>query len=195
MENFSDVYEQMKAHGLKVPANRVFIKVPDAKNILKDALTFFLAQEGKQIVWLPQYDQVADWLSDNEGRGLLLYGDCGLGKTFITRYALAAIILKKLNKVVTSFDMTEVNATPDKVLSKHIIALDDIGTEEISVKYGEKRSVIPEIFDAAEKQGKLILATSNLNAEKLIDKYGNRTVDRMLSTMKRIEFTGKSFRK
>ena len=146
------------------------------------------------MIWLPQYDQIAEWLEDNKGRGLLLYGSCGLGKTFLTRYVIPAIILKYHNKVVHSFDMTELNKEPDKVLAKHLIAIDDIGTEDISIRFGEKRSVVPEILDAAEKYGKLLLLTSNLGGEDLIKKYGNRTFDRILAVTKRIEFNGKSFR-
>ena len=195
MENdFASIYEQMKLHGMKVQTPKVFIRVPDAKTVLKSALTYFLGLEGKQLVWLHQYDSVAEWLADNEGRGLLLYGTSGLGKTFLTRYVISAILLKYCNKVVSSFDMVEVNKNPENVLQKHIIALDDIGTEEISVKYGEKRSVVPEILDSVEKYGKLILLTSNLGAEQLVQKYGTRTMDRIIATTKRVEFTGKSFR-
>lgn len=194
MNEFENIFEEMKLHGLKVPSEKVFIRIPGAKVILKNAIEYFLGKEGKKPVWLSQYDQVASWLEDNEGRGLFLYGGCGLGKTFITRYAITAILLKYCNKVVASFDMAEVNKDPDKILAKHIISLDDIGTEDISVRYGEKRSIVPEILDATEKYGKLLLMTSNLGAEDLIKKYGNRTFDRILAVTKRIEFDGKSFR-
>lgn len=195
MENeFAEIFEQMKAHGMKAPTPKVFIRIPNAKTILRNALTYFLSLEDRQLVWLPQYDAVAEWLEDNEGRGLFLYGTSGLGKTFLTRYVIPAILLKYCNKVVTSFDMVEVNREPEKVLQKHIIAIDDAGTEEISVKYGEKRSVVPEIMDSVEKYGKLILLTSNLGAEQLVQKYGTRTMDRIIATTKRVEFTGKSFR-
>lgn len=195
MENdYVDFFERMKAHGMKVMQPKVIIQIPDAKTVLRKALTYFLGLEGKRLVWLPQYDEVAEWLENNEGRGLFLYGSSGLGKTFLTRYVISPIILKYHNKVVSSFDMSEVNKDPEEVLRKHIIALDDIGTEEISVKYGEKRSVVPEILDSVEKYGKLILLTSNLGAEQLVQKYGTRTLDRIIATTKRIEFTGKSFR-
>ncbi|HEY5592139.1 MAG TPA: hypothetical protein VIK55_14130 [Paludibacter sp.] len=194
MNEFEEIFERMKTHGLKVPINKVEIKVPDAKNVLENALRYFLSLEGKEMKWMPQYDVIAEWLEDNKGRGLLLYGSCGLGKTFLTRYVITAILLKYCNKVVTSFDMVDVNKDPDKVMSKHIIALDDIGTEEVSVKFGEKRSIIPEVLDATEKYGKLLLMTSNLGGEDLIKKYGNRTFDRILAVTKRIEFNGKSFR-
>ncbi|MEA4937203.1 MAG: hypothetical protein VB102_11260 [Paludibacter sp.] len=194
MNEFAEIYESMKMHGLKVPANKVQINVPNAKKVLENALNYFLNLEGKEMKWLPQYDSVAEWLEDNKGRGLLLYGSCGLGKTFLTRYVITAILLKYCNKVIHSFDMVEVNKDPDKVLNKHIISLDDVGTEDISIKYGERRSIVPEILDATEKYGKLILITSNLGGEDLIKKYGNRTMDRILAVTKRIEFNGKSFR-
>lgn len=194
MNEFAEIFESMKMHGLKVPINKVQINVPNAKKVLENALNYFLNLEGKEMKWLSQYDSVAEWLEDNKGRGLLLYGSCGLGKTFLTRYVITAILLKYCNKVVHSFDMVEVNKDPDKVLSKHIISLDDVGTEDISIKYGERRSIVPEILDATEKYGKLILITSNLGGEDLIKKYGNRTMDRILAVTKRIEFNGKSFR-
>ena len=31
--------------------------------------------------WLEQYDEVAQWMSNTEGRGLFLRGGCGVGKT------------------------------------------------------------------------------------------------------------------
>jgi DNA replication protein DnaC len=117
-----------------------------------------------------------------------------MGKTFITRYAIPAILLKYKRLIVSTFDMKEVNADPDKVLSKHIIALDDIGTEELSVNFGEKRMVVPEVLDEAEKYGKLLLITSNFNGEGILSKYGNRVFDRLVETTTLIEFKGKSFR-
>jgi DNA replication protein DnaC len=90
--------------------------------------------------------------------------------------------------------MTEVNADPDYVLSKKLIALDDIGTEEASVKFGEKRMIIPEVLDAAEKYSKLLLLTSNLDGKGIISKYGNRIFDRLVEVTTPIEFKGKSFR-
>lgn len=194
MNEFAEIYESMKMHGLKVPVNKVQINVPNAKKVLENALIYFLGLEGKEMKWLPQYDYIAEWLEDNKGRGLLLYGSCGLGKTLLTRYVITAILLKYCNKVVNSFDMVEVNKDPDKALNKHIISLDDVGTEDVSIKYGEKRFIVPEILDATEKYGKLILITSNLGGEDLIKKYGNRTFDRILAVTKRIEFNGKSFR-
>lgn len=49
-------------------------------------------------------------------------------------------------------------------------------------------------MDAAEKQGKLLLLTSNLSAAELMKKYGERTLDRLRALTKCVIFKGKSMR-
>lgn len=194
--DFKSIFDDMKIHGLRVSSNKVQINIPRAKKKLQDAMEYALSLEGRHLVWLPQYDEVADWLEDNEGRGLLLYGSCGLGKTLITRYAIIPILLKFAGKVISSYDMVDLQKNADEIISKHLLALDDIGTEETySMYYGQKRSVFSEIVDAAEKGNKLLLMTTNLSAETLMEKYQPRTFDRLLALTKRIEFKGASFRK
>ena len=39
---------------------------------------------GDRAQWPDEYDQIAAWLSDNQGKGLMLIGDCGRGKSLIT---------------------------------------------------------------------------------------------------------------
>jgi DNA replication protein DnaC len=172
----------------------ISFQITNAKKVFENAMTYYLGLKNKKFVWLPDYETVTDWLADNKGKGLFLYGTVGTGKTFITRYVIPGILLKYKRLVVSTFDMKEVNADPDYVLSKKIIALDDIGTEEVSINFGEKRMVIPEILDEAEKYGKLLLITSNFNEEGLISKYGNRIFDRLIEVTTPIEFKGESFR-
>jgi DNA replication protein DnaC len=195
MEDFSTVLEQMKAHGMKVPSSRVELKIKDSKTILENCFRYFLSFENANFVCQPEYNKVAEWLSDNEGRGLLLYGDCGRGKTMLSRYILPAILLEYCNKVVSVYDVQEMNKRLDEVLNKHIVSLDDVGTEEISVSYGNKRDAFSEIMDAAEKFGKLIIISTNLSGKELEAQYGKRVLERIISTTKRIEFKGDSLRK
>ena len=84
-------------------------------------------------------------------------------------------------KIVNCYNAQEMNTKIDEVLKKKIISIDDIGTEEILVQYGNKRLAFLEVIDAVEKEGKLIILTSNLNHEQIIEKYGERTMDRILS--------------
>lgn len=138
-QTFDAIVEEMKAHGMKLPSDKVYISVPNARTVLQNAMRYFLSLERRQAAWLPEYEKVAAWLSSNCGRGLFLFGNCGRGKSILCRYALPAILLKYCRKVVTVFDIQDMNRDIDLALSKHILSLDDIGTEELSVKYGERR--------------------------------------------------------
>lgn len=191
---FDDIVKEMRDHGMKLPNEKVFISVPNARTVLQNAMRYFIGFEKREAVWLPEYEQVAKWLSGNNGRGLFLYGNCGRGKSVLCRFALPAILLKYCRKVVTVFDIQDMNRDIDTVLSKHLISLDDIGTEEISIKYGERRMAFAEIMDAAEKQGKLLIVSTNLNDKDIRERYGDRILDRIVATTTRVLFTGKSLR-
>lgn len=184
----------MKCHGMKLPNERIYIRIPDAKVIFEEYMNYFLSMENKKAIWLPEYGQVVDWLRDNQGQGLFLYGNCGRGKSLLCRYVLPAILLKHCRKVVSVFDVQDMNHDIDYVLAKHIISLDDIGVEEESVKYGERRTLFSEVMDAGEKYNKLILVSTNLPVDKLSQRYGDRVLERIKATTKRIAFNGKSLR-
>lgn len=195
MTDFKSILSDMQLHGMKVQDDKVHISVPNALEVTKQAIAFFIGNEGKQAVWIKEYDEIVEWLSDNKGLGLFLHGKCGLGKTIMGRYVIPAILLSECRKVVSCFDVLEMNEHIDFVLSKKIISIDDVGTEELSIKYGERRLAFAELMDAVEKQGKLVIVTTNLPMDELTLKYGVRIIDRIMATTKRIAFNGKSFRR
>ena len=195
MRNFDEILNDMKSRGMKTPGDKVPIRVPDAKNVLRHVMGQILSREGRELQWIPEYDKVARWLSDNQGRGLFLFGNCGRGKSLLCRYAIPAILMECCRKIVSVYDIQEMNADIDGALRKKIVALDDIGTEEVSIKYGDRRMAFAEIMDMAEKNGNLVIVSTNLDAEKLKNRYGDRVLDRIKSTTARIMFEGKSLRK
>lgn len=194
MNSFNEILERMRSHGMPVPGDNVLISLPNAKQILAATMQNVLQFEGKEMQWLKAYDEVAEWLTDNKGLGLFMFGSCGLGKSVLARYVLPAILLQAQNKVVSVYDMNTLNANIDVALTKKIVCLDDVGTEEMSVKYGERRLAFAEIMDTAEKNNNLVIVTSNLAMDDLRQRYGDRVLDRIKATTKRVLFTGKSFR-
>jgi len=80
-------------------------------------------------------------------------------------------------------------------LTKKICSIDDIGTEEIRIEYGNKRELFFEIVDNAEKNSNLLIITTNLTGEEIKQRYGLRVYERLLSITKRIIIKGKSERK
>jgi len=191
MEDISATIKAFKDHGMKVPANKLRIKIENPKQQMEKYFNQFVNNH----VWLPEYDNVCQWLSDNKGKGLLLYGDCGRGKTILTQWVLPAILLSCSGYVLKVYDSNELASNFETIIKSKLFGLDDIGTEEMSVEYGNKRVYFAEIMDIVEKQNKLIIVNSNLTGAKFKEKYGERILDRIIATTHRIEFKGNSLRK
>ena len=140
---------------------------------------------------LPTYDLIIDWLCDNKGRGLMLMGKCGLGKSTILNYVIPAIFRTKTNKVLRSIPAKEIGAI-EKNDSLFII-IDDLGTESIKNDYGTKIDGVSDAISYAEDASKTLLITTNLDGDALKLRYDKRTVDR-LRKCKVVVIKGKSFR-
>lgn len=190
--NFQQTINRLRDTVFSPIPNKVQFSIPDAKTILWAGIKYFT---GKDAQWLPEYEEVVSWLSGNEGRGLLCFGNCGRGKTLICGKIIPLLLNHYCGKVVSCYDSQQMNADLDAVKQKHIIYVDDIGTENISVKYGEKRLAFAELADEAEKKGKLLILTTNLTIEELREKYGERTIDRLRAITKTVLFSGISLRK
>ena len=59
-----------------------------------------------------------------------------------------------MGKIVRCYHATEINDNADFILTRRIVVLDDVGTEDQFVKYGERRWIFPEIVDRAEQKEK-----------------------------------------
>lgn len=190
--DFQHAIDDLKNIGYNPIPERVYIRIPNAKELLFNGIKYF---EGEKAKWLNEYEEVAKWLENNEGRGLLCYGNCGRGKSLICLKIIPLLIHHYHSKIISCYDAQQMNADIDEVKSKHIIYIDDIGTENVSIKYGEKRLAFSEIVDEAEKRGKLLIVTTNLSLEEIEQKYGERTMDRLVAITKRVKFLGESLRK
>lgn len=192
----NNILDTMGTHGLDVPTDKIHIKIDNADIIFRNTLKYFFELQGEEMKFLPEYKDIIEWLSDNKGKGLFMYGNVGRGKTMISRYVIPAILLTYANKSVCYYDAQEMNEKLDEVLKKGIICIDDVGVEDVAVTYGNRRLAFLEVLDRVEKKNKLLIVTSNLGTpEQIINKYGDRGIDRIISTMKRVVFKGKSLRK
>ena len=169
------------------------ISIPSARENLQNALSMVI-DEHQPLQWLPEYDEIADWLTDNGGRGLLCYGNVGRGKTLICAKAIPMLLNYFCRKVVTVVDAISMNNNIDEVKKQYLLCLDDIGTEAQANQYGNKRDAFSEIVDEAERKGHLLLITTNLTLEELKGKYGIRTLDRLRHITKCVKFKGDSLR-
>ena len=192
MVDFKSALSVLADVGFNPVPNAVFISVPDAKAALWKGIQFFT---GNAASWQDEYSDVANWLTDNKGRGLLCIGNCGRGKTLLCGRIIPVLLNHYCHKIVSCYDAQQLNANLDAVKQKHIIYVDDRGTEFLSLKYGEKRLSFAELVDEAEKKGKLLIISTNLSLSELQQKYGERTVDRLRAITTPVVFKGDSLRK
>lgn len=174
------------------------IAIPNARERLQRGLEHFLGKDKMQ--WLPGYDDLVSWLTDNKGRGLLLVGTSGLGKSLICQKILPVL----LGKEVTIVSAREMNKQIDTLLQQRIIIIDDLGKESVEewVNY-EKRTPFFELCDAAEQRGILMVINTNLSTNTIRNpkypysiegRYGTAVLDRLRSTVSVVEFEGDSMR-
>lgn len=190
--NFKAVADYLRGTGYPNEPDKVYIRIQEAKQHLFDGIKYFTKDDA---VWYDCYEPIVDWLTDNKGKGLLLAGECGLGKSLIGMRIIPLLLNWYCRKVVAIYTAQEMNNKIDEVLQKHIIYIDDIGTENVSNVYGNKRIPFSELCDAAERNGKLLMMSTNLSFSQLTEKYGERTADRLKAVTRTVVFRGKSLRK
>lgn len=189
-EIYSTIQSLQEATTVTLSPSRISIHIPNAKAEMKGCLAALVANPE----WLPEYDEVASWMEDNHGRGLLCIGNCGRGKTMMCYRVIPVLINHFQHKVINCYDAVDINAKIDEMKSKMLICVDDIGTESDYLVYGVRRQPFAELVDAAEKRGMLLLLTTNLTTSELQNKYGIRVIDRLRKLTKVIHFKGCSLR-
>ena len=187
---FDDAARSLHDIGYEIICKKEIISIPNAECELKMSLSRMV----DNFQWLDEYRQVSDWLSNNNGRGLLCIGNCGRGKTIICSKLIPILAKVFYNKIFCCYDAIDLNTKIDEMKKKHILSIDDIGTEPEFCKYGERRQPFAELVDSAEKTGKLLLLTTNLSMDELLSKYGIRTIDRLRAVTKVVHFIGNSLR-
>jgi DNA replication protein DnaC len=194
--NYDEILNQLKTEGNPTPSPRFRFSIPNAREELEKAMAAVLSRMGEKLVWLPEYDKVADWLSDNNGKGLFLYGSCGRGKSLLVRYAIPMLFRGFCRRFVYVVDCGTTQQNIDEILRRKFIALDDIGTEVDRKDFGTLRNVVVEAINKAQDDtGTMLIISSNLSAEAIRDRYGDRILDRIKYLCRRVAFNGKSLRK
>tara|TARA_R110002167_G_scaffold73711_2_gene206457 strand:+ start:1923 stop:2501 length:579 start_codon:yes stop_codon:yes gene_type:complete len=142
---------------------------------------------------LPEYDEVIKWMSDTEGKGLFLLGNCGRGKSIIITGVLPLIFNAKIGKILKPIPARKLHTVIE--YKSPFIVIDDIGTEEIINDYGTKIDAVENAIFEAEDDLKLLLLTSNLDASAIKQRYGDRIYDRIRRLCKVVFMRGDSLRK
>lgn len=145
--------------------------------------------------WLPEYNQIVDWMTDTKGKGLLLAGNVGRGKTNIIHHALPLLFYHFKRKVIKCTHANDLYKHLDEYQNKSMISIDEMGTETIVNLYGSKYEPVNVLFDMAESKSKTLLISTNMNSDEIQERYGIRTLDRIARLCCIVKFEGESLRK
>lgn len=205
------IRQQRKGGGFKGDT-KVRWTLQNADVLLMRGLAYAI---GPGAQWLPEYEQVADWLADNQGKGLMCIGDCGRGKTIITRDILPLVFKNYIqihdtrddywyHPVYSYYQAKELKSRWDEIVRGKVICIDDVGTEPIAKVYGETHNYFSELVDLCNDRDKLLICSTNLTQAQLFGgeedgivypaRCDQRTFSRLVGNTVRVYFEGEDLR-
>ena len=158
----------------------------------------------------------AKWLINPHGSpGLMLCGLCGNGKTTLAK-AIAWLIAylteredgysyRKVMKFLVAKEVCKLCAASEKfkdqydayesLFAEPMLIIDDLGEEPTKVLvYGMVHTPIVDLISSRYATQKMTIVTTNLNADELKEKYGERVYDRLKEMVTSIIFENESYR-
>ncbi len=196
IEKIEQLEDELRAEHPNFDPNPLWpcFRFKNVKDCMMKILQHLLGEKAK---WNNDYDEVVSWLSDSHFKGLLIMGEYGTGKSLICTKVIPLIMKIQADSspsfILSAYDL---NRYQQALCKGHyrVIIIDDIGVETELVEYGRRSIVFNEVVDRAERLGEMLILTTNLSEKELINKYGNRTVDRLKFLTRKVIFSGDSLR-
>ena len=125
------------------------------------------------------------------GYGLLLSGDAGVGKTLLMRNLGVHLCVAD---EITEWGLSRIRWWYDWT-DGYEICIDDLGSERVVAEYGAKDDLLKAVLAhrADSQKGKTHI-TTNLDAEEIAHRYGDRVLSRILGMCKPFRLEGKNRR-
>lgn len=149
----------------------------------------------------------SNWIKSGK-RGLLLYGNCGTGKTKLMQALSHLFVYYTGNRiypppVYSAAEIVRLSLSKDEkemirfdgLKTARYVMIDDIGTEPANVKnWGTDTSPVIDVIYSRYDAMKVTVLSTNWNMEMIGKTYGPRIYDRLCEMYDRISFNFQSFR-
>jgi DNA replication protein DnaC len=186
---------------LKAVLDRVYNPPAPPPMVNDDAVAKKLDQMFEAGGYRPSEQVVEPVRAYLSGYGILLSGDAGIGKTMLMQclgarlYHVERITAYGLNNVDAFYSWTDRGA----------ICIDDLGAERTLTEYGNRDDLLKHVIDHRAR-GTFIdehatmqtigrtSVTTNLSGKQIRDRYGDRTLSRIMGMCKCFTMTGKNLR-
>lgn len=143
-----------------------------------------------RLIITPAIEEMTKWMTDTKGKGLLLVGPAGTGKTMLL-HTIPVLFLTMFSLKIHYKNANSI--TPDDF--GKLLCIDDVGTENTISDYGIKRDYFQEYVCHCEEKFWPLFISTNLTGEELNSRYDTRITDRLSRLCHPIRFEGKSMRK
>lgn len=183
--------QEAEEHGIKLKRVKFDNKMNPAEveTLFKVSLMRFLSPT---MQYLPEYDKVISWMKENSGKSLILMGKCGLGKSIIACKVIPTLLATR--GIFVRPENAKEFAKVGVVKDRSFWIVDDLGTEGIVKDFGTELDKISELLDRIDMIGGTAVITTNLTAEQLKERYGERNYDRMKQNFEIVSINHESMR-
>jgi len=192
----NDALARLKEHKIQVVRSPKRLSFGDRAFCSSLFLEAFKAVDKsiQEFKMLPEYEKIVDWMEDNHGKGLMLQGDCGRGKSVIVSGVIPAIFFMRFGIVLHPFHADNIPDAIQQLSKLQTVVVDEVGVEPMANDFGGKYEGFNRIINAAENSLKLVFITTNLSSAQILQRYGERTVERLSRLCKIVKFEGDSLR-
>lgn len=206
VKNIKSISDVMEDALISLNDNKKAPVIPSNEKIA--GMGFEMIEKGYQPHNKEVFEKLAKYLAAPNGKGLLLYGKVGTGKTFFFQRMFPEIELASASKISEAFKGTsgrlngmfwfESYRIYDSETDRYSLVIDDMGTEPMANIYGVTTELLADVIDQRyrdwKKTGVKTYITSNLTNVEMDKRYGRRTTDRIAEICSCISFEGLSLR-
>ena len=181
--------------------NPLYREALDARTEAQKAITFANAEDADSKPMTAAKNFVKNFAQFREmGKGMLLYGPVGTGKTYIAHCIMNELLAQGIPCKMTNFakidsDLSQRQRTINHLNRFTLLVIDDLGAERNS-EY--TKECIYQMIDIRSASGRPTIFTTNLSIEQIkkpIDIAEQRIYDRVLEMAFPVEVAGDSRRR